>query len=95
MTATISDADARRIRAQANRLTTLLESARKLQAQAVRLRMVATSRALASIATTLDGARCQLIEDGPAYLDAAEAFVRVSAEHLAVHAAVIGRSQHP
>lgn len=92
---TATDADARRIRAAANRLTALLESARKLQSEAVRLRMVATSRALGGIAGTLDGARCQLLEDGPAYLDAATAFIRAGSDHLAVHAATIGRNQHP
>ena len=95
MTATITDAEARRIRTEANRLAWLLESACTIQPHAVRLRMVATARALDSIAATLDGARCQLMEDGPSYLEAAAAFVRVASEHLAVHAAVIGRSQHP
>ncbi|GAB6856465.1 hypothetical protein [Microbacterium xylanilyticum] len=94
MTATMTDAEARRVRRAANRLTVLLEAARKLQAQANALRMVATARALGSIVATLDGARVQLIEDGADYLDAAAAFIRAGADHLAVHAANIGRNQH-
>ena len=90
----MTEAEQRRIRNAANMLTALLEAARSLQSKADHLRMIATSRALAGIADTLDGARCQLLEDGASYLDAASAFVRVAAEHLAVHAAVIGRSNH-
>lgn len=83
------------IRAYANRLSALLEAARALQADAQRLRMVGTSRALERIADTLDGARCQLMEDGAHYLEAAAAFISAASDHLAVHAAVIGRNQHP
>ncbi|MBS1674057.1 MAG: hypothetical protein JSS74_08850 [Actinobacteria bacterium] len=87
--------EARRMRHSANMLSALLDAARNLNAEADRLGMVATGRALRSITATLDGARCQLLEDGPAYLDAAAAFIRAASDHLAVHAAVIGRSQHP
>ena len=78
-----------------NRLTTLIGSAHDLQAEAIRLRMIGTTRALSSITATLDGARCQLIEDGPSYLDACAAFISAGADALAIHAANVGKNQHP
>ncbi|WP_067197142.1 hypothetical protein [Microbacterium sp. XT11] len=91
MTATMTTAEAHVSRTLANRLTTLVDAARALSAEARSLGLRDTARQLKSEAATLDGARTRLIEDGSEYFDAARAFINAAERSITDRALYIGK----
>lgn len=82
------------MRAASQALNNLAKSARMLRELAESQAMRATMTQCQEVADTLAAAREQLHEDGPDYLDAAEAFVRAGARELLVIAVAIGTVHH-
>lgn len=76
------------------KLSHLADAARDLAAEASAKHMTATARKARHVVATLVGASAQLDTDGPAYLDAAEAFAEAGAETLADIACAIGQCTH-
>lgn len=75
-------------------LVTLADAAAELSNVAADHNMRSTARQARKVAATLTGAVRSLDEDGPSYLEAAEAFVTAGADHLADIACAIGRCAH-
>lgn len=74
-------------------LTDLVHTARTNADTAVALDRPHNAAALSRMATTLDGARTRLIEDGPDYLPAAWAFVDAARSLIARQAVILDRAR--
>jgi hypothetical protein len=75
-------------------LKNLAAAARLLRELAESQNMTATIEQAQEVADTLDAAREQLAEDGPDYIDAAQAFIIAGADILVSLACSIGRCVH-
>ena len=74
-------------------LNDLVQSARSNADEAAALDRPHNAATLTSMATTLDGARTRLIEDGPDYLPAAWAFVDAARSLIARQAVILDRAR--
>lgn len=75
-------------------LVTLAETATDLSVTATERNMRATAKRARKVAATLNSAVIRLDEDGPDYLEAAEAFAQAGSTTLADIACSIGRCAH-